>query len=140
MSSSTRGHKIKRDIAKDTVLSRIAVSGLLPERFDSLFYEILSGLEFGELEAHRQMAAILFATTSCNLINKIDCRDVHSSEDFQEKLNQFQNIDQLYAQWYRLFDKLNSGSNAKEKTKEEAEETKQSPGELLQDLLANHAK
>jgi hypothetical protein len=134
MASSTRNHVVKRDIASGTILSRIATNSLLPPKYDALFYQLLDGLSFESLPAHRQMAAILFASTSCNIICKGDMRGVNTDADFQEKLVQFQNIDDLYSQWFKLFDKLNS-TGAKEKTKDEEQVD---IGERLQELLSQH--
>lgn len=136
MASSSRNHTIKRDIAAGTILSRIATNALIPERYDALYYEILQGLDLQNIPAHKQVAAILFAACTCNIVNKIDCRAVITEADFQEKLVQAQGLDDLYAQFFKLFDKLNSGQT-RERNKDE-EQTNSNIGEALQAILAKH--
>ena len=114
--------------------NRIATNALIPERYDALYYEVLKGLDLSNLPAHKQVAAILFSACTCNIINKIDCRQVVTEADFQEKLVQAQGLDDLYAQFFKLFDKLNSGGS-KEKSKDE-EQT--NIGEALAELLSHH--
>ncbi len=134
MASTTRNHTIKRDIASGTILSRIATNALVVERYDSLFYEILKGLDLPNLASHKQVAAVLFAASTCNIICLTDCRQVTTDIDFQEQLVKAQGLDDLYAQWFKLFDKLNSGQS-KEKPKDE---DNVDIGERLQDLLSHH--
>ena len=129
MASSTRNHKIKRDI-QGTILSRIATNALIPERYDALYYEILAGLNMPELPAHKQVAAILFAACTCNIVNKIDCRSVITEADFQEKLVQAQGLDDLYAQFFKLFDKLNASG-----TREQSKDEPQTNGAALLEAL-----
>jgi len=135
MASSTRNHTIKRDIAAGTILSRIATNALIPERYDALYYEILRGLDLPNIPAHKQVAAILFAACTCNIICLTDCHAVITEADFQEKLVQAKGLDDLYAQFFKLFDKLNSGINSRDKLKDEEQ---QNVGEILQELLAKH--
>lgn len=137
MASSTRNHVIKRDIA-GTIVSKIATNALVPPRYDHIYYQILQGLDLPNLPAHRQCAAFLFATATCNIINKLDCRQVITEADFQEKLVQAQGIDDLYSQWFRLFDKLNSVSPNRQVKEEERQQEQQTLGEALQSMLAKH--
>lgn len=138
MASSTRNHVIKTDLAANSILARIATNSLIPEKYDALYYEILKGLDLPNLPAHKQMAGILFSATTCNIVNKIDCRQLITDADFQEKLIEFQSIDDLWTQWFKLFDKLNSGQ-MKERIKEvEEAETNIGIGEQLQKMLSKH--
>ncbi len=136
MASSSRNEVIKRDI-QGTILSRIATSGLIPERMDALFYELLKGLDLPNLATHKQMAAILFSACSCNIICLTDCRQVMTEPDFQERLVQAKGLDDLYTQFYKLFDKLNS-AQPKERSKEEVVVEQRNIGMELQQLLAKH--
>lgn len=137
MASSTRNHVIKRDI-QGTLLSRIATNALIPPRYDALFYELLNGLDLPNIPTHKQMAAILFAACSCNIICLTDCRAVMTEPDFQERLVQAQGLDDLYTQFYKLFDKLHAGQT-KERVKD-SEEEQTSIGETLQHLLSQHSQ
>ena len=135
MASRTRNQIVKADI-EGTIVDRIATNGLVSPRYDALYYEILKGLDVRNLPGHKQVAAVLFASTTCQIIAISDCRQLTTEADFQERLVQAQDLDALYARLCKLFDKLNSGQT-KEKT---TDEDKQDIGETLQALLAKHSE
>lgn len=68
MASHRRGQRIKADV-QTPLLKRVNVSRLLPSRsYDSIFYEILHGLDFKALPFTKQMQAINYSACWCHKI------------------------------------------------------------------------
>ena len=133
MASRSRNQVVKADIS-GTIADRIPTFALIPERYDALYYEVLKGLDLQNLPTHKQIAAILFAACTCNIVCLTDCRSLVTDSDYQEKLVQHKGIDDYYNQFFKLFDKLNAGATREQSKTEEQTNI----GETLQDLIAKH--
>jgi hypothetical protein len=139
--SRTRGHKVKSDICRSGILTRLPTSALVKPRWEPMFNEILYEMQFKELPPHKQCVAIMFAKCFCSIADLWDFRGVIKETDYHEKLVQLNDLDGLVTLLLKLFDKLNAGTNSgKEKKEPEKKEPELDIGQKLQELLSTNAQ
>ena len=138
MASRSRGHKVKSDICKHTILNRIPTASMVKPRLEPLFNEILYDMEFKELPPHKQVVAIMFAKTFCTISDIWDCRHVVKDDEITKKLASMNDLESLTTLLFKCFDKLNTSNLGKEKKREEQKEEAIDFGAELQERLARN--
>ena len=81
MASRTRGHRIKQDVSGSGFLNRIVTTSIISEKYDPLYYEILSDLDFPNLSGERKIIAWQIALTTVRIYETYDASAVFNDAD-----------------------------------------------------------